>query len=153
MKKLIIATALIGAIGAIGAAQAVELGVSAVRDYQADANGVRVTLGNYDLVGFKTALEVTSVRRNGIGYEQYVVSATREVYTLGPVAFAGKVSTGYVNRTTGLENGYVLNLGVGATYKLAKNTDAVVGFERRFGQDRVSDLDGNTLTIGLKQSF
>lgn len=150
MKKIVIATFL--ALAALSAS-AIEVGVSAAQDRALDDTGVRLTAGSAALpMGLKGSLEVTRIDAGSKQLTQYGVVASREITKLGVVSVGAKVGASYLDRNFG-ERGYVATVGVGATMPLNQKLDLTVGAERRYGQDRVADLNGNTLTAGLSYKF
>ena len=149
MKKFIATVAL---LGMFSMAHAVDVGVSAVRDQSVDADGVRVTVGTGKIAGFNAGVELTNLRSGTSGYDQYALTGTRELTKVGPMAVSVKVGAGFVDRVAG-EDGYALTAGLVADLPLSKTTSIVASAERRFGQERINDLSGNTFSVGLKHSF
>lgn len=151
MKKIIFAAAI---ISSFAMAHATEVGVSAVYDQVVSSNGLSVSVGGFDVAGFKAGVALSGVRNAGVGYDEIAVTAEKQVFSVGPVVVAGKTSIGYVERTgTTDRTGYVMNLGANATYQLTNSLDAVITFERRFGQRIVNDLNGNMVAVGIVQKF
>ena len=144
MKKLVIGTAI--AIASV-TAFAADVTVSAVRDHKSSTNGVRV----------QTALPVAGLKASVTNVEQLgnrvAVGKDFELTTLGPIALGTTVAAVYQNSAGTASNGYGLTVGAGASYALAKNVKAVVSTERFFGQDRVSQFNGNVTTVGLNIKF
>ena len=150
MKKIVIASFL--ALAALSAS-AIEVGVSAAQDRALDETGVRLTAGAAALpLGFKGSWEATRIDAGSKQLTQYGVAATREITKLGVISVGAKVGASYIDRNFG-QDGYAATVGLGATMPLTQKLDLNVGAERRYGQDRIADLNGNTLTAGLSYKF
>lgn len=149
MKKLLIATTI--ALAA-ASASALELGVTAARDYAGDGrNAAGITLGQkYGAFGVTAGFDRAT--RGDVDQNRYTLVGSYDVATLGPVTVAGKVGVAYLDNQVG-ENGYAALAGVGATMPITKSIAATADFTRQFGQSRVSQYDGNRVTVGLKYSF
>ena len=139
MKKIIMATLF---TTTAFAASAVE--VSAVRDYNLEANGYRVatSVSGIDL----------SATRVDAGYSRYAVGKTFDLTKVGKVGVSANVA-GVYQDTIGGTNGYGVTAGLKATFPITKSIDVVAGVERFAGQDRISQFNGTTGTIGLNVKF
>lgn len=149
MKKIVIASAI--ALAAT-AASALELGVTASRDYAGnDRNAAGVTLGQkFGKVGVTAGVERTTVGTNDQNRVSLV--AGYDVAKVGPVSLAAKTGVVYLANQTG-EDGYAAVVGLGGSLPLTKTVAATVDVTRQYGQKRVESFDGNRVTVGLKHSF
>lgn len=149
MKKFAIATAI--ALAAT-AASALELGVTATRDYAgADRNFGGVTLGQkYGAVTVTAGVETSQAAANN--QDRYSVVAGVDVARLGPVTVAVKAGGAYVNNLVGAD-GYAALVGVGASVPVTKNVAFTLDATRQYGQDRIQQSDGGRVTAGLKYRF
>jgi hypothetical protein len=139
MKKIIMATLF---ASTAFAASAVE--VSAVRDYNLDANGYRVA-------GTVSAFNVSATRIDN-EYNRFAVGKTFELTKVGKVGVSANVA-GVYQDTIGGTNGYGLTAGLKATLPITKSIDVVAGVERFAGQERVKQFNGTTGTIGMNIKF
>ena len=139
MKKIIMAT--LFATTAL-AASAVE--VSAVRDYNLDANGYRVaaSVATVDL----------SATRVDSAYNRFAVGKSFELTKVGKVGVSANVA-GVYQDTIGGTSGYGLTAGLKATLPVTKSIDVVASVERFAGQERVKPFNGTTGTVGLNIKF
>jgi outer membrane autotransporter protein len=150
MKKIAIASII--ALAAT-AASALEIGVIGTRDYSGveNRNGAGVTLGhNYGRVGVAAGFERTTKGAND--QDRYSLVAGYDVARLGPITVTPKVGAAYLNNQVG-ENGYAMTVGVGASVPVTKQVSVGVDVARQYGQDRVSQFDGNRVTVGVKYKF
>lgn len=150
MKKLAIASLI--ALAAT-AASALEVGVQATRDYSGDPNrnGAGVTLGqSYGKVNVTAGFERATKGDND--QDRYSLVAGYDVAKLGPVTVTPKVGVAYLNNQFG-QNGYAMTVGVGASVPVTKQVSLGLDVARQYGQDRVSQYDGNRVTVGLKYKF
>ena len=149
MKKTLLATLL--ATFVLGAS-ALELGINASSDRN-DADhrdtGAGVTLGTHsgdlsftgglDYYGRKDIYKTSAV----VGYD---------VAKFGPVTVTPKIGAAYLNNQT-TADGYAMTVGVGASVPVTKQVSVGLDYARQYGQDRVSQFDGNRLTAAVKYSF
>lgn len=150
MKKIAIASLI--ALAA-SAATAVEVGVNTTRDYSGleNRNSTGITLGNsYGKVtataGFERATKGTNDQ------DRYSLVAGYDVAKVGSVTVTPKVGVAYLNNQTS-QDGYAMTVGVGASVPVTKTVSLAADFTRQYGQDRVSQFDGNRVTVGLKYRF
>ena len=143
MKKIVIGTVL--ALAAI-ASSAADVSVSAVHDYQSNANGVRLETS----VPFGLKASVTTIDQVAT---RVAVGKDFALTKIGPVALGAKVAAVYQDTRGAGSNGYGLTVGAGATYPVTKAVSAFVGVERFIGQERVSQFNGNIATVGLNVKF
>ena len=151
MKKIAIATII--ALAA-GAASALELGVTAARDYAGNnQNGFGVTVG--DKAGkLGGALGFQRFDRGVAAddYDRYSLTGSYDVANIGPATVAVKAGGAYLRPTVG-QDGFALAVGAGVSVPLTKAVSVGVDVTRQYGQDRVSRFDGNMVTAGLKVTF
>ena len=148
MKKFAIASVL--ALAAISAS-ALEVGVTGTRDYAgANRNGAGITVGT-QVAGFGLT---AGFERTQVGEDQNRLSlvADKKVATLGPVDLTVRAGVAHLDNQTS-KDGYALTAGVGASYSLTKATALTLAVDRQYGQDRVSQFDGNRVTVGIKTGF
>ena len=141
MKKTIIASLLL----ATSAAFAGDVTVSGVRDLTAGKNGVRVSTEVAGLNVSATRIEDT--------YNRYAVGKDFNVANAGPVAISVGGAGVYQRTADGGKNGYGLTVGLKTTTPVTKNVSVVAGVERFYGQDVISQYNGNTGTLGLAVKF
>jgi hypothetical protein len=149
MKKLAIASLL--AMAAISAS-AVEVGVTAARDYAGtDREAYGVTLGqSYGKVGVTAGFDRATKGTNN--QDRYTVVAGYDVAKLGVFTITPKAGVAYLNNQTSSE-GYALLAGVGVSAPIATKVNLGLDLTRQYGQDRVNTFDGNRLTASVKYAF
>lgn len=149
MKKLVVVTAL--ALAAT-AASALEIGVTAVRDYSTtNRNAVGVTLGhNYGNVGVDVGLASTTVGDNNQSRVSLVGSY--DAFKIGNVTVAATAGVAYLDNQNG-PDGYATTLGFGTKYPLTKTLSLTADVSRQYGQTRVDQFNGNRVAFGFKQTF
>ncbi len=150
MKKIAIATVI--ALAA-ASASALELGVSATRDYSGaeNRNGGGVSLGEqYGKVSITAGFDRFTKGNND--QDRYSLVAGYDVAKLGAVTVTPKVGVAYLNNQTSAD-GYAMTVGVGATLPLTKQVSVGLDVARQYGQDRVQASDGNAVTVGVKYRF
>lgn len=148
MKKIVIASMI--AIAAT-AASALELGVTGTHDVNANRNSVGVSVGNkYGPVGVTAGFDRTTA--GNADQNRYSLVASYDVVKLGTATFDVRGGVGYLDNTGG-PDGYVSIVGAGVTVPVTKTVSAVADVTRQYGQDRVSQFDGNRVTVGFKYKF
>ena len=149
MKKFAIATLI--ALAAT-AASALEVGVTAARDYAGDnRNSAGVTVGEkFGAVSVTAGFDRATSGTND--QDRYSLVAGVDVAKMGPVSVAVKAGAAYLNNQTG-QDGYAALVGVGATLPVSKKVALTLDATRQCGQDRVSSFDGNRVTAGIKYTF
>lgn len=149
MKKFALATVL--AMAAISAS-AVEVGVTATRDYgNPERNFGGITLGqHYGPISATAGFERSAVGNND--QNRYSIVGGYDVAKLGPVTITPKLGVAYLDNQTG-SNGYALTVGAGATYPVTQKVSVGLDFARQYGQDRVDSFDGNRVTASVKYAF
>jgi len=151
MKKIALATLL---ALAVGSASAVELGVTAQRDYSQnpDRNGFGITLGQkYGKTSVTGGFE--RYTQNANDTNRYSLVAGYDVATFGPVTVTPKVGVAYIDPTT-TSNGWQGSVGVGASYAVTKNVAVTADYRYQSAiQSRVDNFNGNVVSAGVKVSF
>jgi outer membrane autotransporter protein len=150
MKKLAIASII--ALAAT-AASALEVGVTTTRDQSGatDRTGSGVTIGDkFGKVGVTAGFERFTKGAND--QDRFSLVAGYDVAKLGSVTVTPKVGAAYLNNQTG-QDGYAMTVGIGASVPVTKQVSFGVDLARQYGQDRVSQFDGNRATVGLKYKF
>lgn len=149
MKKIAIASII--ALAAT-AASALELGVTATRDYAGDGrNFGGITLGqSYGKLNATAGFERTTV--GGNDQNRYSLVGGYDVATFGPVTITPKVGVAYLDNQFG-ENGYAMTVGVGASMPVTKQVSVGLDVARQYGQERVNQFDGNRVTVGVRYKF
>ena len=150
MKKIAIASII--ALAAVSAS-ALELGVSATRDYSGaeNRNGGGISLGQqYGKVGITAGFDRFTKGAND--QDRYSLVAGYDVARVGAVTLTPKVGVAYLNNQTG-SDGYAMTVGAGASLPLTKQVTLGLDVARQYGQDRVQSSDGNTVTVGLRYKF
>jgi hypothetical protein len=149
MKKLAIATLV--ALAAT-TASALEMGVTASRDYSGtDRNGFGVFVG--DRAG-KGAIQfgVEQFTQGNNNQDRVTAIGSYDLTTVGPVTLSAKGGVAYLNNQTSAD-GFAALVGVGASVPVNKTFSVDLGVVRQYGQDRVSQFDGNVVTAGLRVKF
>lgn len=149
MKKLAIASLI--ALAAT-AASAMEVGVTATRDYAGDnRNGGGVTVSE-KFYGLDFTAGVERFTKGENDQDRYSVTAGYDLVKFGPVTVAPKVGVAYLNNQVG-DDGYAMTVGVGASLPVTKQVSLTADVARQYGQNRVQAFDGNRVTIGVKYKF
>lgn len=149
MKKFAIASLI--ALAAT-AASALEVGVTATRDYAGDnRNGAGLTVGQkFGAVGVTAGFERFTKGTND--QDRYSLVAGYDVAKVGPVTVTPKVGVAFLNNQVG-QDGYAATVGVGASVPVTKQVSLGVDVARQYGQKRVEAFDGNRVTVGLNYKF
>lgn len=148
MKKVILAAALLTAL----AAQAVEVGVNTSVDYSnTDRTAFGVTVGEkFGNFGITAGFDRY---KKGNDLDKYTLVGSYDVTKFGSATVAVKAGVAYLdNRQVG-NDGYAALVGAGVSIPITKQVAAIVDYRYQTGQSRVSSLNGNTVTAGLKYSF
>lgn len=138
MKKLIS----ILAFAVAGQAMAIE--VTAERDFTADKNVVSVaqTVRGIDL-GVSHAVDT---------YTRVSAGTTQELVKVGPVALRANTHVAYQDATVG-KNGFGVGFGVSANYRLAKQVELGLGYNRFVAEDKLKQWTGNYVAAGVTYKF
>lgn len=149
MKKIALATVL--ALAAT-AASALEVGVTATRDYSGnDRNFGGITVGkSFGRLNTTLGAERSNVGNND--QNRFSLVGGYDVAKVGPVTVAPRLGVAYLDNQVG-SNGYAATVGIGATLPLTKQVSVGLAFDRQYGQDRVEQFDGNRVTLGAKYRF
>ena len=149
MKKLAIASLL--SMAAISAS-AVEVGVTAARDYAgADRDAYGITLGqSYGKLGVTAGFDRAIKGANN--QDRYTVVGSYDVAKFGSATVAVKAGGAYMNNQTSAD-GYALLVGAGVSMPVASKVSVGLDLTRQYGQDRVNTFDGNRLTANVKYAF
>ena len=149
MKNILIATTI--ALAAT-AASALELGVTAGRDYAGDnRNAVGVTLGqSYGAYNVTAGVERSTVGEND--QNRFSVTGGYDVAKFGSVTITPKIGVAYLDNQNG-PDGYAMTVGVGATVPVTKTVSVGLDVARQYGQDRVEQYNGNRATVAVKYKF
>ena len=149
MRKIVLATVL-GL--AAGAASALEVGVTATRDYSGDnRNFGGITIGqSYGKLNATLGAERSSVGSND--QNRFSLVGGYDVAKLGSVTITPRLGVAYLDNQVG-QDGYAMTVGVGASVPVTKKVSVGLAVDRQYGQDRVSQFDGNRVTVGAKYSF
>lgn len=150
MKKLAIASII--ALAAT-AASALELGVSATRDYSGNPNrnggGASLTQ-RYGAVGLTAGFDRFSQGAND--QDRYSVVAGYDLTKVGAFTVTPKLGAAYLRNQVG-QNGYAMTVGAGVSTPITKQMSVGLDVARQWGQDRVKASDGNTVAVGLSYKF
>jgi opacity protein-like surface antigen len=149
MKKIILATTL---VLAATTASAVEVGVTATRDYSGDnRNFGGITIGQkYGTIGVTAGFERSTVGSND--QDRYSLVAGYDVAKLGPVTVTPRLGVAFLDNQSS-SNGYAMTVGIGASVPVTKQVSVGLAVDRQYGQDRVNQFDGNRVTAAVKYSF
>lgn len=83
---------------------------------------------------------------------RYSLVAGYDVAKIGVVTLTPTLGVGYLNNARDAD-GYVMTVGAGASLPLTKQVTVGIDYARQYGQDRVSQYDGNRLTASLRYKF
>lgn len=150
MKKILIATAI--ALAAT-AASALEVGVTAARDYSGVENrdGGGITIGQrVGPVSVTAGFERFTAGTND--QDRYSVVAGYDVAKISTATVAVKTGVAYLDNQTG-SNGYAVTIGAGVSVPVTKQVSVGLDIARQYGQDRVNQFDGNRVTAGVSYRF
>lgn len=148
MKKILVTIALLG----FGfAAQAVEVGINGGRE---TANTDRTTYGltvgeKFGTMGVTAGFDAI---RTGTHLDRWFVVGSYDVAKVGPVTLAAKAGAAYVDQKDATD-GYAFLVGAGAEYPLTKSLALTADYRYQAGQSRINNLNGSTVTAGLKLAF
>lgn len=149
MKKIAIASLI--ALATMSAS-AMELGVTAARDFAGDnRNAYGITLGQkFGAVGVTAGFDRATSGVND--QDRYSLVGSYDVAKVGSATVAVKAGAAYLS-TQGAEDGYAALVGVGVSYPLTKAVSVGVDLTSQYGQKRVEQFNGNRVTAGLKFAF
>jgi opacity protein-like surface antigen len=150
MKKIAIATLL--ALAA-ATASAVELGVNGSYDYGSPTQrpGAGITIGQkYDKFGITAGFDRYT---KGTDQNKWTLVGSYDVYTAGAATFAVKAGAAYIDNSGNTSDGYAGLVGTGVSYAVAKNVALTADYRYQFGQSRIDQFNGSTISTGVKYSF
>jgi outer membrane autotransporter protein len=149
MKKIAIASLI--ALAAT-TASALEVGVTTTREYVGtNSNGAGITVGEkFGKVGVTAGFERFTAGTND--QDRYSLVAGYDVAKIGTATVAVKTGAAYLNNQTG-SNGYAMTIGAGVSVPVTKQVSIGLDVARQYGQDRVSQFDGNRVTAGVNYRF
>lgn len=149
MKKFAIASL----IALATAASALEVGVTTTSDYSGvdKRSGYGATVSQ----SFGKLSATAGVERftaGGNDQDRYSVVGGYEVAKVGPATVAVKTGVAYLNNQRG-SDGYAMTVGAGVSVPVTKQVSLNVNAIRQYGQERVSQFDGNRVTAGVSYRF
>ena len=149
MKKFAIASLI--ALAAT-AASAVEVGVTATRDYAGtDRTGGGITVGQkFGAVGLTAGLERTT--QGSEDQNRLSLTGSVDVARFERATFAVKGGVAHLDNQRSAD-GYALFVGGGVSVPVTKQVSLTADVVRQYGQDRVQAFDGNRVTVGVKYGF
>jgi outer membrane autotransporter protein len=147
MKKIILVTALLATMGA----QAAEFGINTSRDTaNSERTGYGLTIGQkYDKVGITAGFDRYTT---GTELNKYSLVTSYDVAKFGATTVAVKAGVAYLDQKN-TTDGYAALVGAGVSYPLSKQVALTADYRYQAGQSRISSLDGNSVSAGLKYSF
>jgi opacity protein-like surface antigen len=151
MRKFAIASIL--ALAA-ASASALELGVVATRgDTTGDTrNYAGVTLGQ----SFGKLNATAGFERSTVGGNQnrWSLIGGYDIAKMGVFTITPKVGYAYLdNQAPGVDNGSAATVGLGVSVPVAKKVTVGLDYAYQKGQDRVSQFDGNRVSVSAKYAF
>lgn len=146
MKKVVLS--LVSAM-AITSANAMDMSLSHVRDFNLDRNGVRVEASVGQVLGVTPTVGLTYVDDV---YTRYALGTKVEVLKLGNLSVAA-VGSGVFQDTKVGQNGFGLTVGAQASVDLAPRVSLTAGVERFIGHNRVDSFNGGVASVGLNVKF
>lgn len=150
MKKIVIAS-LVALIATT--ASAWELGVDTSRSFAGkDNDSVGITLGKSFAGGVGLTAGFARDASKTSSQDRYSVVGSYDIVKFGGSTLSAKAG-GVFMANSDVANGSALVAGVGLSVPLTKTVAATFDVSRQYGQDRVSQFDGNRATIGLKYTF
>ena len=149
MKKFAIASLI--ALAAT-AASAVEVGVTATRDYAGDnRDGGGITIGQkFGAVGLTAGAERTT--QGSEDQTRLSLTGSVDVARFERATFSVKGGVAHLDNQRSAD-GYVLFVGGGVSVPVTKQVSLTADIVRQYGQDRVQAFDGNRVTVGVKYGF
>lgn len=151
MKKLLIATAL---AAAVTSANAIEVGVNGSYDHISPnyySTGFGFTVGQR--FGNNWGVTAGLDRYTETDINRYSVLGGYDAFRVGAALFTFKAGAAYVDRGNNLPNGYAGVVGIASTIYVTDKVGIVVDYRYQRGQDRISNLNGNTVSLGVQYSF
>ena len=134
-------------IGALTAAQAVEIGITDGNNFTKNENVWGLTVGTQ-----VKSFGLTGGFERNASADTYSIVVAKDVTKFGPASVAVKAGVAYVDTKVN-PDGYALIVGAGVSMPIAKKVSATLDYSYQAGESKVSSQDGNRLTAGLKYSF
>ena len=148
MKKIALA-----ALAAVSiSASALEVGINGVES-TAGTNryGAGVTIGQ-KMGDLGITAGVSRFTREANDQTRWSLVADKQLFAAGPVGVAGRAGVAYLDNKTG-NDGLAATLGVGVSMPVTKQLSVGVSVDHQYGQNRVSQFNGNIVTAGVKVGF
>lgn len=152
MKKFITAI-LAGA--SITAANAIEIGVLAGRDYSAQPHANSVGVSVQTDIDTKLAIGGSIERQTAEGFSQTRTagSAAYDILTTGPITFVAKSEIAYLDNRND-RSGWAAAIGAGIEYAVTPVVALTADWRYQTSlQNRVSQYSGSNYAIGVKYKF
>jgi opacity protein-like surface antigen len=148
MKKIVLLAAL---LSAFGIAQAVEVGVTAGRDYaKPHSNDYGLTVGQ-QFGNYSVTVGYDDVTRSSFKENRYSLVGGYDVYKFSGNTLTAKVGAAYIN--DGTTSGYAGTIGAGLTVPVTKNVALTADYRYQEAQKRISKTEGGNISAGVKVSF
>lgn len=144
IKKILLVASL---VGAVAAAQAVEIGITDGNNFSKQENVWGLTAGT-QVKGYG----VTAGFGRNSSADTFSVIGAKEIAKFKATDIAVKTGVAYVDSKVG-PDGYALIVGLGASMPITKVVSATLDYSYQAGESKVSSQDGNRLTAGLKYRF
>ena len=148
MKKIALATLIAVSLSA----SALEVGINGVES-TAGANryGAGVTVGQ-KMGDIGVTAGVSRLVREANDQTRLSLVADKQVFAAGPIGVTGRVGVAYLDNRTG-NDGLAATLGMGVSMPVTKQLSVGVSVDHQYGQNRVSQFNGNIVTAGVKVGF
>lgn len=148
MKKLVTIAIL---AAAATSAMAVDMTLRGTRSVHADNTSFGVAVGKkFGKFGAEAGFDRTTLGTENMN--KWSVVGSYDVAQFGPVSTTVKAGAALLDTDTVKNSGAML-VGVGAAYPLTKNVSLVADYFYQKGQTRISRLDGNYFSGGVKVAF
>ena len=95
---------------------------------------------------------VSRFTREANDQTRWSLVADKQLFAAGPVGVAGRAGVAYLDNKTG-NDGLAATLGVGVSMPVTKQLSVGVSVDHQYGQNRVSQFNGNIVTAGVKVGF
>ena len=90
--------------------------------------------------------------KTGTDLNKYSLFGSYDVTKVGAATIAVKGGVAYLDQKN-TTDGYAALIGAGVSYPLSKQFALTADYRYQTGQSRISNLDGSTVSAGLKYSF
>ena len=149
MKKLLLVATL---LAAFGSAQAIDLGITAGRDYAVPhSNDYGISVGQ-QMGKYSLTAEVESVKHVGLKEVRYDLIGGYDLYSFKGNTLTAKVGGAYI-KDEGVKAGYAGLVGAGLTIPVTKNVALTADYRYQQTQKRIDTYTGNSVAAGIKVSF